>query len=234
MPSIKHCPACGADIPQPTPYCRKCGADIRAVQMALDKPDITTGAAGRDEVLRAIADKVREMKTDEKLNDSVKEILSEVEKLLQSPEEKRLKQIRDGIGYFSIGLGVALYFLLRESFLDEGSLVLAAAIVALTVGLAHIVNGVFFSIPSNQRKRGLTELRAGANEDFVTNDQRTTRQSLTELSAHPSPSVTEVTTRELQIEPCAFAEQTVAGGIFIRNSGHPASPLTAGRYIRYA
>jgi uncharacterized membrane protein YvbJ len=42
MPSIKHCPACGADIPQPTPYCRKCGSDIRAVQMALDKPDITT------------------------------------------------------------------------------------------------------------------------------------------------------------------------------------------------
>ncbi|HKQ74202.1 MAG TPA: hypothetical protein VJ810_10920 [Blastocatellia bacterium] len=203
MPSIKHCPACGADIHQPTLYCRRCGADIRAVQMALDKPDITTGAAGRDEVLRAIADKVREMKTDEAFNDSGKEILSEVEKLLQSPEEKRLKQIRDGIGYLSIGLGIALYYLLREVFLNEGSLVLGAAIVALMVGLAHIINGVFFSIAGDQRKRNLAELRAGANEPIAPNDQRTTQKSLADLSDQASPSVTEGTTRELQIEPRA-------------------------------
>lgn len=201
MASMKHCPACGADIPQPTPYCRKCGEDVRAVQMALDKPDIATGAAGRDEVLRAIADKVREMKTDEGFKDSVKEILSEVEGILQSPEEKRLKQIRDGVGYFSIGLGVALYFLLREAFLNEGSIVLAAAIVALMVGLGHIVNGAFLSIPGNQRKRASMELRAGANEAFATNDQRTTQKSLTELSSQPSLSVTDETTRQLQTEP---------------------------------
>jgi len=170
MASMKHCPVCGAGIPQPTPYCRKCGADIRSVQMALDKPDITTGAAGRDEVLRAISDKVREMKPDEDFSASVKEILSEIEETLQSPEEKRLKEIRDGVGYFSIGLGVALYFLLREAFLSEGSIVLAAAIVALTVGLGYIVNGVFFSIPDNQRKKALMELRAGANEAFATTE----------------------------------------------------------------
>jgi len=92
MASMKNCPACGADIPQPTPYCRKCGADIRSVQMALDKPDIATGAAGRDEVLRAIADKVREMKPDEDFSDSVKEILSEIEKTLQC---KRSRARRD-------------------------------------------------------------------------------------------------------------------------------------------
>jgi len=200
---MKHCPACGADIPQPTPYCRKCGADIRAVQMALDRPDFTTGAAGRDEVLRAIADKVREMKTDEEFSDSVEEILSEVKKLLRSPEEKRLKQIRDGIGYFSFGLGIALYFLMREVFFSEGSLVLGVAFVALTVGLGHIVNGIFFSISGDQRKGGLSEPHAGANQASVTNDQRTTQKSLTELSAQPSSSVTEVTTRELQTEPRA-------------------------------
>jgi hypothetical protein len=118
--------------------------------MALDKPDITTGAEGRDEVLRAIADKVREMKAGEDFEDSVKDILSEVDKLLQSPEERRLKQIRE---------------------------------------------------------RGLTELRAGADETVVTNDQRTTRKSLAESLAESStplpPSVTEVTTRELQTGPRA-------------------------------
>jgi len=207
MASMKHCPACGADIPQPAPYCRKCGVDVRAVQMALDKPDIATGAAGRDEVLRAIADKVREMRIDEDFNDSVKEILSEVEQILQSPEEKRLKQIRDGVHYFSLGLGIALYFLLREVFLTEGSIVLAAAIVALTVGLGYIINGAFFSIPGNQRKRASTEMRAGANEAFATNDQRTTQKPLTELSSQPSLqpslSVADETTRQLQPEPRA-------------------------------
>src|SRR5262245_11133393 len=158
MASLRHCPACGADIPKPTPYCRKCGADVRAVQMALDKPDIVTGAAGRDEILRAIADKIRRMPADKDLGETVKEILPKVEEVLESPEEKRLRHIRNGVNYLAVGLGIALYFIARELFFNEGSLALAAAIVASMIGLGAIVNGVFFSIPRNQQKKTLAEL----------------------------------------------------------------------------
>ncbi len=79
MKNINHCPVCGAEQAQPTPYCRKCGADIRAIQMALDKPDIVSGAAGRDEILRAIADKIRRLPADKDLGEAVKEILPMIE-----------------------------------------------------------------------------------------------------------------------------------------------------------
>src|SRR5262245_12921317 len=125
MKRIHHCPVCGAEQTQPTPFCRKCGADVRAVQMALDIPDIVTGAAGRDEILRAIADQIRRLPADRSLDETVKKILPKVEEILESPEEKRLRHIRNGMSYLSIGLGIGIYFILREQLFSEGSLALA-------------------------------------------------------------------------------------------------------------
>jgi len=201
MKNTNHCPVCGAEQIQPTPFCRKCGADVRAVQMALDKPDIVTGAAGRDEILRAIADKIRRLPADKDLGETVKEILPKVEEVLESPEEKRLRQIRNGIGYLSVGLGIAIYFILRELFFNEGSLALAAAIVASTVGLGAIINGVFFSIPRNQQKKTLAELGFTVDAPTHAGDPRTTRKSLAESAAQPMAGVTDETTRQLASEP---------------------------------
>ncbi|MGH9835605.1 MAG: hypothetical protein ACREBD_23650 [Blastocatellia bacterium] len=201
MKSINHCPVCGVEQAQSTPYCRKCGADVRAVQMALDKPDIVTGAAGRDEILRAIADKIRRLPADKDLGETVKEILPKIEEVLESPEEKRLRHIRNGINYLSVGIGIAIYFILRELFFNDGSLALAAAIVASTVGLGTVVNGVFFSIPRNQQKKTLAELGFTVDEPAHAGDPRTTRKSLTESAAQPAVGVTEETTRQLSSEP---------------------------------
>ena len=59
MNEMKHCPTCGAEQLQRTPFCRKCGADLRGIPIALAQPEIVTGASGRDEVLRAIAAKIK-------------------------------------------------------------------------------------------------------------------------------------------------------------------------------
>ncbi len=201
MKRINHCPVCGAEQTQPTPFCRKCGADVRAVQMALDKPDIVTGATGRDEVLRAIADRIRYLPAGEDLSETVKEILPKVEEVLESPEEKRLRHIRSGVNYLTIGLGIALYFTLREVLLNEGSLVLAAAIVVLMVGLGYVINGAFFSIPRNQQKKTLADLGFRADEPSHASDHRTTQKSLSESASQSPVAVTEETTRHLAESP---------------------------------
>lgn len=201
MKVMSHCPVCGATRIQPTPFCRKCGADVRAVQLALDKPDLVSGAAGRDEVLRAIADRFRQLKVDDEWADHVEEVLTEVEKTLETPEEKRLREIREGVNWFAIGLGLALYFVLRETVLTNGSWVLLGALVALMLGLGSLINGLFFTIPRGQQKSKLAELGAGANEPLPTPEPRTTDKLLAASSIQPSVAVTEDTTRRLVAEP---------------------------------
>jgi hypothetical protein len=201
MKVMNHCPACGAAQIQPTPFCRKCGADVRAVQLALDKPDILTGAAGRDEVLRAIADRFRQLRVDDEWADHVEEVLTKVEKTLETPEEKRLREIREGVNWFAIGLGLALYFVLRETVFANGSWVLLGALVALTLGLGSLINGLFFTIPRGQQKSKLAELGASASEPLPAAEPRTTDKLLAAASIQPSVAVTEETTRHLVAEP---------------------------------
>jgi hypothetical protein len=165
--------------------------------MALNNPDLMTGAAGRDEILRAIADRIRHLPADANLGVNINQILPQVENVLESPEEKSLKHIRYGVGFFTFGLGIAIYFLLRELFLSEGNLVLAAAIVASIVGLGGVINGMFFSTPRNQQKKTLAEFGFPVDAPSHAAGHRATGKAMGEPAPQPTVAVTEGTTRQL-------------------------------------
>ena len=145
------CPTCGSQDRQANQFCRSCGADLRAVQLAVSRPDqITASAAGaRDEIGRAVAAKIREVQDAGDLARVASAVLPEIEKFLESPEEKRLRRMRVGLLLSSIGAGVAVGLSAAALLAGEWDMFFMAGlgIVAFFLGLGFILNGFFFTVP---------------------------------------------------------------------------------------
>ncbi len=106
------CPSCGLEGEQSNQFCRACGTNLRPVRSALETPDNITASAisAREEIGRAIALKIQETKSAKELATVVEDVLPEIEKFLESPEEKRLRRLRKGMMVSSIGVGAAIVF----------------------------------------------------------------------------------------------------------------------------
>jgi hypothetical protein len=99
-----YCPTCGSEERQLIQYCRACGTDLRAIRIGLERPEDSLVTA-RDHISRAIADKIRETQSASDLKKVAEEVLPEIEKFLESPDEKRLRRVRTGVIFSAIGLG---------------------------------------------------------------------------------------------------------------------------------
>lgn len=189
------CPSCGSE--QHGQYCRSCGADLRPVRTALENPDAITASAisARDEIGRAVADKIREAKSAKDLSKIVEDVLPQIAEFLETPEEKRLRRIRAGMVTAAIGLGAALAFAILGMAVKEDAVLFVAGLglTIFLIGLGIIFNGWYFTIP---RKRNIEQ----ASEPFV----QTATNSLPKLAPEAAAqerlftsSVTEHTTHQL-------------------------------------
>jgi hypothetical protein len=99
-----------------------------------------------------IAAKIRESRSAEELAVVAEDVLPEIEKFLESPEEKRLRRMRTGMIMSSIGLGTAIGISLVSMLMKDSDVIFLAAlgVVAFFIGLGFILNGVFLTVP---RKR---------------------------------------------------------------------------------
>lgn len=187
------CPSCGAEDRQSSQFCRACGVDLRAIYVALQKPESVL-VSGRDEVYRAIAARIRDKKED--LSEIVEEVLPNFEKMIEGPEERRLRQIRSGVLYVAAGTGLAIYLILRQLVLVEGSLALLGAFVAFLVGVAYIINGWVFSLPGRDWSVNFEEENSAKTLNQTLNDRLPESVTISgPVYAPPSP--TESTTRNL-------------------------------------
>jgi hypothetical protein len=148
------CPGCGLEERHSNQFCRACGTDLRPVRNALERPDnITASAASaRDEIGRAVAQKIRETTSTKELAKVAEDVLPEIEKFLESPAEKRMRRIRVGTLISSIGAGTAIAFSILGIVLKkEDDMFTAAAlgIVCFFIGLSFLINGLLFTIPQN-------------------------------------------------------------------------------------
>ena len=145
------CPGCGLEERESNQFCRACGADIRTVRLVLERPDSVTASAvsARDEIGRAIAAKIREAKSAKDLAIVVEEVLPQIEKFLESPEEKRLRRIRAGTIMSTVGLGVVAAFTLLGIVLKEDAFLIVGglALIPFIIGLGFVVNGLLLTIP---------------------------------------------------------------------------------------
>src|SRR6267142_3367581 len=109
-----YCPGCGSEERQISQYCRACGTDLRVVRVSLERPDAITESAisAREQIGRAVAEKIREVADTRDLKRVAEDVLPQIEKFLESPEEKRLRRMREGVITAATGLGASVVALL--------------------------------------------------------------------------------------------------------------------------
>lgn len=191
-----YCPNCAAEESQPKQFCRNCGTDLRGVRSALIKPDTLTASAAsaRDEIGRAVALKIQELESSRDLKRIAEDVLPQIEKFLESPEERRLRGIRSGVITSAVGLGAMLLFGVLSLVFDKELIFMAlAGIVPFLIGLGLIINGIFFTIPRQHFSNAANNpLEQAANNSVVK-----TNELLPAEGVAPPSSVVEHTTHRL-------------------------------------
>jgi hypothetical protein len=208
------CPSCGSEERQASQYCRACGTDLRSVRVSLERPDSITASAvsARAEIGRAVAQKIREVGDSRDLKRVAEDVLPQIEKFLESPEEKRLRRMRAGVVVSSIGVGVTtLMFLMAlvaqpndvDGFFGGAGL----GIVTFCIGLGLLLNAALFTRP----RKGVQDHSADAQAQNVLDAayaapelrpgnevSPAVRAQTTSNLAQPRGSVTEHTTLHLK------------------------------------
>lgn len=191
------CPSCGSEENHSNQYCRACGTELRLVRQALERLDNITASAvsARDEIGRAFADKIRETDSAEELKKVAEDVLPEIEKFLESPKEKSLRRMRTGTIISSVGLGVALMFLLMVSNGADAIFMIGLGLITFFIGLGFIINALLFTIPKKQ----IGENNPSDTEDQIDGINAATNELLMPPTAQQKfSSVTEHTTKHLK------------------------------------
>src|SRR6266568_7581929 len=116
------CPSCGSEERQASQYCRACGTDLRPVRVSIERPDSITASAvsAREEIGRAVAEKIREVEDSRDLKRVAEDVLPQIEKFLESYEEKRLRRVRAGVVVAASGFGFTVLMFLMVSVASPG------------------------------------------------------------------------------------------------------------------
>jgi hypothetical protein len=203
------CPTCGSEERQLSQYCRACGTDLRSVRITLEKPDAVTASAvsAREQISRAVADKIRQMESSEDFKGVVEVVLPQIDKFLESPEEKRLRRIRAGVGSASIGLGATLVALLLSLVNHDFFMFIGLGLVPFFIGLGILINGLAFTLPRKELADNSSEALAQKFLDLhnvigINSPPAPSESGTNELDSHQRtavrPSVTEHTTHQLK------------------------------------
>jgi hypothetical protein len=208
-----YCPACGSEERQLSQYCRACGTDLRVVRIGLERPDSITASAvsAREQISQALADKIRQMESSSDLKRVAEDVLPEIEKFLESPEEKRLRRIRAGVVMSSIGLGASLLLCLLSVLQHDFIPFIGLGVVLFLIGLGMVINGLAFTvlrkklIDRSEEAQSQRELESSAPLAYAvaTNSLSSGSQSALNRSASTDPlvaqpSITEHTTHQLK------------------------------------
>src|SRR5882724_13677275 len=148
------CPSCGSEERQASQFCRACGTDLRVVRVSLERPDSITASAvsAREDIGRAVAARIREVEDAGELKQVAEDVLPQIEKFLESYEEKRLRRVRAGVIVAASGLGTGLLGLVLALALNgedaqSASLIIGDGAVAFAIGLGLMLNGMMFTRP---------------------------------------------------------------------------------------
>jgi len=199
-----YCPTCGSEERQLSQYCRACGTDLRVVRRGLEQPDTITASAvsAREEISRAMAEKIRQMESSNDLKRVAEDVLPQIEKFLESPEEKRLRRVRAGVITAAAGLGAALLVFLIVASHQAFDLIpfIALGAIAFFVGLGMVINGLVFTVPrktladrsadaESQRRleaagQGAVQQLSSSTNDLTSGDRIVPRSSVTEHTTH--------------------------------------------------
>ena len=196
-----YCPSCGSEERQLSQFCRGCGTDLRAVRTSLERPDAITASAvsAREQIGRAVADQIRQLQSAKDLERVAEDVLPSFEKFLESPEEKRLRRIRNGVITACVGLGPGLAFLVLALDKPDLAFVLIPWMITFFVGIGIIVNGLLFTVPRKELPGSAWDAASQQALDMNRVGYETPPARTNELGSgvQPQASITEHTTHHL-------------------------------------
>ncbi len=142
-----------------------------------------------------MADKIREVDDVHDLKRVAEDVLPQIEKFLESYEEKRLRRVRAGVVVAATGFGVAILGLIMSAVLPgpdaESALVLVGlGAIAFAIGLGLVLNGLLFTRP----RQGLEDLSSEARSQNLLDTGYTSPQL---KAAEAPPSFRSQTTSNL-------------------------------------
>jgi hypothetical protein len=209
------CPSCGSEERQASQFCRACGSDLRGVRMSIERPDSITASAvtARQEIGRAVADKIRQVEDAYELKKVAEDVLPQIEKFLESYEEKRLRRVRAGVIVGASGIGTGILGLIMSAVLhgpdaESALIIIGLGAIAFAIGIALVLNGLLFTRPrkgiadhsDDARLQNLldagyapVQVRSGADDQPSFRSQTTSN-----LNNAAGSSVTEHTTHHLK------------------------------------
>jgi hypothetical protein len=198
------CPSCGSNE-QTSQYCRACGTDLRPVRVSLERPDSITASAvsAREDIGRAVAARIREVEDAGELKQVAEDVLPQIEKFLESYEEKRLRRVRAGVVTAAAGLGGAVFMALMSAFIRNADALLGVSglgVAAFLIGLGIIINALFFTKPRNQLEDHSSDARAQNLLDSGYAAPISKSQTTSNLVQPSGSSITEHTTHHLKTE----------------------------------
>jgi hypothetical protein len=184
---------------------------LRAVRTTLERPDAVTASAvtAREEIGRAVAQKIREVEDARELKQVAEDVLPQIEKFLESYEEKRLRRVRIGIVTAASGLGFAIFMTLMSAYIAGADALFGVAgvgIAGFLVGIGLIINALWFTKPSNAIEdqspaaRSQNLLDAGyipPQPQLMADSPKLRVQTTSNLAERGASSVTEHTTLNL-------------------------------------
>jgi hypothetical protein len=204
-----YCPTCGSEERQISQYCRACGTDLRVVRRGLERPDTITASAisARERISEVMTEKIREMETAHELKRVAEDVLPQIEKFLESPEEKRLRRVRAGVITAASGLGAAMVIFLMSLQAHDLIPFIAVGLIAFLIGLGLVINGLAFTVPRKtlldrseeaRSQKELEELGGYVPDQLAANSQSTNDLQNPVNAIAGRPSVTEHTTHQLK------------------------------------
>ena len=199
-----YCPTCGSEERQVSQFCRACGTDLGVVRRGLERPDTITASAvsAREQITRVMAEKIRQMEGSRELKQVAEDVLPQLEKFLESPEEKRLRRVRAGVVLAASGVGGALLIFLMSINAHDLIPFISLGVIAFLIGIGLVINGLAFTVPRktladrSDDARAQRELEARAQSAYAANQLSGVSQTTNDLPG-AVPSVTEHTTHHL-------------------------------------
>jgi hypothetical protein len=197
-----YCPTCGSEERQVSQFCRACGTDLGVVRRGLERPDTITASAvsAREEITRVMAEKIRQMEGSRELKQVAEDVLPQLEKFLESPEEKRLRRVRAGVVLAAIGVGGALLIFLMSINAHDLIPFISLGVIAFLIGIGLVINGLAFTIPRKTIADRSEEARAQKELEVQSTypaSQLSAGSQTTNDLPGAVPSVTEHTTHHL-------------------------------------
>ena len=198
-----YCPSCGSEERQLSQFCRACGTDLRIVRTSLERPDEITASAitAREQISKAFADRIRELDSGKELEHVAEDVLPQMEKFLESPEERRLRRIRAGVITASVGLAATIVNFIMAMEKSDFLPFVGAGFIMFLLGLGIVLNGLVFSVPRKKlpgsEKDALEQELLDSTLPYQAPQLRTKTNELSVPEKPAAGSITEHTTHHL-------------------------------------